>query len=134
MNKNEMGALLLRVVLGITFFVHGISKLQGGVENTAGWFSSIGIPGILAYVVTGIELIGGVALILGLGTRIVSALMAIIMVGAIVKVKIGTGFMGGYELDLVLMVIAIYLAMNGSSMISLDSKLPSKGTQAQIQQ
>ena len=132
MNKNEMGALLLRVVLGITFFVHGISKLQGGIENTAGWFSSIGIPGILAYVVTGIELIGGVALIIGLGTKIVSALMALIMVGAIVKVKIGTGFTGGYELDLVLMVIAIYLAMNGSSMISLDSKLPSKETQAQI--
>jgi uncharacterized membrane protein YphA (DoxX/SURF4 family) len=132
MNKNEMGALLLRVVLGITFFVHGVSKLQGGIENTAGWFSSIGIPGILAYVVAGIEIIGGVALIVGLGTRIVSALMAFIMVGAIVKVKIGAGFMGGYELDLVLMVIAIYLAMNGSSMISLDSKLPSKETQAQI--
>lgn len=132
MNKNEMGALLLRVVLGITFFVHGVSKLQGGIENTAGWFSSIGIPGILAYVVAGIELIGGVALIVGLGTRVVSALMALIMVGAIVKVKLSTGFMGGYELDLVLMVIAIYLAMNGSSMISLDSKLPSKVTQAQI--
>lgn len=127
-----MGALLLRVVLGITFFVHGVSKLQGGIENTAGWFSSIGIPGILAYVVAGIELIGGVALIVGLGTRVVSALMALIMVGAIVKVKLSTGFMGGYELDLVLMVIAIYLAMNGSSMISLDSKLPSKVTQAQI--
>jgi putative oxidoreductase len=132
MNKNEMGALLLRVVLGITFFVHGVSKLQGGLENTAGWFSSIGIPGILAYVVTGIELIGGIALIVGLGTRIVSALMALIMLGAIVKVKMGTGFLGGYELDLVLMVIAIYLAMNGSSMISVDSKLPSKETQAQI--
>lgn len=134
MNKNEMGALLLRVVLGITFFIHGVSKLQGGIENTAGWFSSIGIPGILAYVVAGIEIIGGVALFIGLGTRIVSALMAFIMVGAIVKVKIGAGFMGGYELDLVLMVIAIYLAMNGSSMISLDSKIPSKETQAQIQQ
>jgi putative oxidoreductase len=132
MNKNEMGALLLRVVLGITFFVHGVSKLQGGMENTAGWFSSIGIPGFLAYVVAGIELIGGVALIVGLGTRIVSSLMALIMLGAIVKVKLGSGFLGGYELDLVLMVIAIYLAINGSSMISLDSKLPSKETQAQI--
>lgn len=132
MNKHEIGALLLRVVLGITFFVHGLAKLQGGIENTAGWFSSMGLPGILAYVVTGIELIGGVALIVGLGTKIVSALLALIMLGAIVKVKIGAGFMGGYELDVVLLAIAIFLSITGSSMYSLDSKLPSKETQAQI--
>ncbi|AYA76228.1 DoxX family protein [Bacillus sp. Y1] len=132
MNKHEIGALLLRVVLGITFFVHGLAKLQGGIENTAGWFSSMGLPGILAYVVTGIELIGGVALIVGLGTKIVSALLALIMLGAIVKVKIGAGFMGGYELDVVLLAIAIFLSITGSSMYSLDSKIPSKETQAQI--
>lgn len=132
MNKHEIGALLLRVVLGITFFVHGLAKLQGGIENTAGWFSSMGLPGILAYVVTGIELIGGVALIVGLGTKMVSALLALIMLGAIVKVKIGAGFMGGYELDVVLLAIAIFLSITGSSMYSLDSKIPSKETQAQI--
>jgi len=131
-NKNELGALLLRMVLGVTFFIHGLSKFQGGIENTAGWFTSIGLPGFLAYLVGGIELIGGVALIIGLGTKVVSALLALIMLGAVLKVKIGAGFMGGYELDLVLMVIAIYLAMNGSSMISLDSKIPNKETQAQL--
>ncbi|MGI8383933.1 DoxX family protein [Robertmurraya sp. P23] len=132
MNKHEIGALLLRVVLGITFFVHGLAKLQGGIENTAGWFSSMGLPGILAYVVTGIELIGGVALIVGLRTKIVSALLALIMVGAIVKVKIGAGFMGGYELDVVLLTIAVFLSITGSSMYSLDSKIPTKETQAQL--
>jgi uncharacterized membrane protein YphA (DoxX/SURF4 family) len=132
MNKHEIGALLLRIVLGITFFVHGLAKLQGGIENTAGWFSSIGLPGILAYVVTGIELIGGVALFVGLGTKIVSALLAFIMLGAIVKVKIGAGFMGGYELDVVLLAIAVFLSITGSSLFSLDSKIPSKETQAQI--
>jgi len=132
MNKHEIGALLLRVVLGITFFVHGLAKLQGGIENTAGWFSSMGLPGILAYVVAGIELIGGVALIIGLGTKIVSALFALIMLGAIVKVKIGAGFMGGYELDVVLLAIAVFLSITGSSMFSLDSKIPSKETPAQI--
>ncbi|MGG7619144.1 DoxX family protein [Bacillus coreaensis] len=133
MNKHEMGALLLRVVLGITFFVHGLAKIQGGIENTAGWFSSIGLPGTLAYVVTGIELIGGVALIVGLGTKMVSALFALIMLGAIVKVKIGAGFMGGYELDVVLLAIAVFLSITGSSMFSLDSKIPTKETQAQTQ-
>ncbi len=132
MNKHEIGALLLRVVLGMTFFAHGLSKLQGGIENTAGWFASMGMPGILAYVVTGIELIGGVALIVGLGTKIVSVLLALIMVVAIVKVKFGAGFMGGYELDLVLLVIAVYLSITGSSLFSLDSKIPSRETQAQL--
>ncbi|WP_066048908.1 DoxX family protein [Robertmurraya korlensis] len=132
MNKHEMGALLLRVVLGITFFVHGLAKIQGGIENTAGWFASMGLPGLLAYVVTGIELIGGVALIVGLGTKIVSALLGLIMLGAILKVKIGAGFMGGYELDVVILAITVFLAINGSSMFSLDSKIPTKETQAQI--
>lgn len=132
MNKHEMGALLLRVVLGITFFVHGLAKLQGGIENTAGWFASMGLPGWLAYVVAGIEIIGGVALIVGLGTKMVSALLGLIILGAILKVKIGAGFMGGYELDVVLLAITIFLAINGSSMFSLDSKIPTKETQAQI--
>lgn len=127
-NSVEIGSFILRVVLGITFFIHGLSKFQGGIQNTAGWFDSIGLPGFLAYIVGAIELAGGAALILGLGTRIVSALLAIIMLGAILKVKLTAGFMGngqasGYELDLVLMAIAVFLALNGSSWLSVDSKL-----------
>ena len=83
MNKIEVSTFLLRIVLGISFFVHGLVKFQGGIGNIAGWFDSMGIPGFLAYVVGTIELVGGIALILGLGTRIVSALLAIIMIGAI---------------------------------------------------
>ena len=47
--KLEIGALILRLILGITFFVHGYVKFTGGIENTVGWFSSIGLPGSLAY-------------------------------------------------------------------------------------
>lgn len=85
-NRQEVGNLLLRVVLGIIFLAHGTVKFQGGIENIVGWFSSIGLPGGFAYVVAIIELVGGIALILGLGTRIVSALLVLIMAGAIVKV------------------------------------------------
>ena len=76
--KNEVGALILRVVLGITFFIHGFVKFQGGIENQVGWFSSIGLPGFLAYVVAIIELVGGFALFIGLGTKIISVLLAIL--------------------------------------------------------
>ncbi|ASS96929.1 MULTISPECIES: DoxX family protein [Peribacillus] len=129
MNKQEIGTFLLRVMLGISFFLHGLSKFKGGLDNTSGWFQSIGIPGFMAYVVGIIELVGGIALIIGLGTRIISALLVFIMAGAIVYVKFPAGFMGngegtGYELDLVLMIIALHLVLNGSRFLSIDSKLP----------
>lgn len=128
MNKLGVSIFLLRMMLGVSFFVHGLVKFQGGIGNTAGWFESIGIPGFLAYVVGTIELVGGIALILGLGTQIVSALLAIVMIGAILKVKLAIGFLGtaemaGYELDLAFLVIALFLAVNGSKLWSVDGVL-----------
>ncbi|OKL35595.1 DoxX family protein [Domibacillus mangrovi] len=128
MNKLGISIFLLRMVLGISFFVHGLVKFQGGIGNTAGWFESIGIPGFLAYVVGTIELVGGIALVLGLGTQIVSALLAFVMIGAILKVKFAIGFLGtaemaGYELDLAFLVIALFLAGNGSKLWSVDGAL-----------
>ncbi|MFV8830229.1 DoxX family protein [Alkalihalobacterium sp. APHAB7] len=119
-NKNEMGAFLLRVVLGVVFLAHGAAKFQGGIENVAGWFDSIGLPGALAYVVAIIELVGGIALILGIGTRIVSTLIGFIMVGAIFTVKLPAGFLDGYEYDLVLLTVAVFLVLNGSKLYSLE--------------
>jgi putative oxidoreductase len=124
--KYETGALILRLVIGITFFIHGLAKFQMGLGNTAGFFQSIGVPGFMAYIVATIELVGGLAMILGIGTRIVSILFALVMVGAIVTVKLAVGFMGngqmaGYELDLALLAISIYLAISGSQLYSLDS-------------
>ncbi|KAB2330511.1 DoxX family protein [Cytobacillus depressus] len=125
--KYEWGLLILRVVLGITFLIHGIAKFQMGLGNVAGWFESIGIMGFLGYAVAFIELIGGIALLLGLGTRIISALIAIVMFVAIFAVKLSVGFMGtegaGYELDLALLAMAIVLFISGSQKFSLDNKL-----------
>ena len=129
--KNEIGVLILRVVLGITFFIHGFVKFQGGIENQVGWFSSIGLPGFLAYVVAIIELVGGFALFIGLGTKVISALLAILMIGATVKVKLSLGFLGngqmaGYELDLALLAMAIYLAISGSKLLSVNRLISQK--------
>lgn len=127
-NKVEASTLLLRIVLGVSFFIHGLVKFQGGIGNTAGWFDSIGIPGFMAYAVALIEMVGGFALIIGLGTRIVSALLAIVMIGAIFTAKLPAGFLGdgtsaGYELDVAFLAIAIFLAVNGSRMLAVDSVL-----------
>jgi putative oxidoreductase len=124
-SKFEWSTVILRVVLGITFFVHGLVKFQGGIENTVGWFDSIGLPGVLAYVVATLELVGGLLLVVGFGTRIVSALFVLLMLGATFKAKLALGFLGngqmaGYELDIALMAMALFLAVNGSNMLSLD--------------
>lgn len=124
--KHETGSLILRLVLGISFLVHGLIKFQSGIDNIAGWFQSIGLPGFAAYAVAIIEVVGGIALIVGIGTRVVSVLFALIMVGAIVTVKLAAGFAGngqmaGYELDLAFLAMAIYLALNGSGLYSLGS-------------
>lgn len=134
MFKTELGALILRVILGVIFFIHGLVKFQGGIENTVGWFDSIGVPGYMAYAVAGIEFVGGIALIIGVGTRLVSALFAIIMIGATLKVKLSVGLLGngqmaGYELDLAFLAMAIYLSINGSKLLSVGQLLFKKNTQ-----
>jgi putative oxidoreductase len=128
MNSQQIGALILRFALGLTFFIHGLVKFQGGIENTAGFFETLGLPGFSAYVVAFIELIGGIAMILGFGTRVVAALFAIIMAGAIVKVKLAAGFLGngqgaGYELDFVLLAMSVFFILDKPASFSLDSKL-----------
>jgi putative oxidoreductase len=137
MKKIEVSTLILRLVLGATFFIHGLVKFQGGIENTVGWFDSIGLPGVLAYGVAVVEMVGGLALIIGLGSRIVSGLFVVLMLGATVKVKLAGGFLGngqgaGWELDLALLAMALFIAINDSKMFALD-KVFFKGQNNQTQ-
>ncbi|WP_202080872.1 DoxX family protein [Caldalkalibacillus salinus] len=125
MNKTDISLFIVRIVLGLTFLVHGVEKFQMGLGNVAGFFESLGVPGMLAYIVGPIEMIGGIAMLLGLGTRVVGVLFAIIMVGAITIVKWDAGLLGnetsgGYELDLLLLAVSVQMAMTGSRMLSLD--------------
>jgi putative oxidoreductase len=134
LKKSEVGSLILRIFLGLSFFIHGVSKFQNGIENTVGWFDSLGIPGFVGYIVAIIELVGGLLLAIGFGTRYIAALFVLIMIGAILKVKLAAGFMGngqsaGFELDLAFAVMAVYLFLNSKSALSLDSKLFSKNPQ-----
>lgn len=125
MNKNEIGNVILRVMLGLTFFIHGLAKFQGGITNIVGYFDSLGIPGFMAYVIAVIELVGGIVIILGLGTQIVSILFALIMIGAIFTAKLSLGFLAGYELELLLLAISIYFIFANKSKFSLDQKFSS---------
>lgn len=137
MKKIEVSTLILRLVLGVTFFIHGLVKFQGGIENIAGWFDSIGLPGVLAYGVAVVEMVGGFALIIGLGSRIVSGLFVLLMLGATVKVKLAGGFLGngqgaGWELDLALLAMALFIVINDSKTFAVDNLL-FKGQKNQAQ-
>ncbi|GBF77104.1 oxidoreductase [Paenibacillus sp. 598K] len=114
MKKVQVVAAIMRVVIGILFVFHGVDKFQMGLGNVEGWFSSIGVPGFLAYVVAIAELVGGILLIIGLFTRYVSGLLIVILVGAIFSAKLSVGVLGdgqmaGYELDLAFILVLLHL-------------------------
>lgn len=96
-------ALLLRVSMGLLFLAHGLllKVFVFTIPGTVGYFQSIGYPGFFAYLVILGEIGGGLALILGLKTRIVSLLLLPIMVGATLQ-HLGNGWVfsstgGGWE-------------------------------------
>ena len=127
--RYELALALVRIVVGITFFAHGWQKLfVNGIPGVTGFFGSLGIPaaGFFAIVVTFLELIGGLALILGLGTRIVAALLAVNMLVALVLVHLPNGFFvsnGGVELVLLLMVASVSLVLSGAGAYSVDARI-----------
>lgn len=131
MTKTAVVSVIMRVVMGIIFLSHGVAKLQMGLSNVDAWFSSIGIPGFLAYVVVMLELVGGIMIIVGLFTRYVSALFVVMLIGAILTTKLSAGLMGdgqmpGYELDLGFMLVSLYLVVAEQSTLSVDRLIMNK--------
>ena len=119
----EWSMLVLRVALGVIFLAHGLQKISG-FEGTVKFFSSVGMPVMFAYVVTFIEVMGGVCLILGLFTRVAAAAISLVMLGSIpTLLQMGKGFIGGYEFNVSLLAMAVALIFSGSNTLSLDNRL-----------
>lgn len=125
--------LLLRIILGVVFIVHGSQKIFGafggkGLGTTIGMFTGMGIPAPLAYLDAFWEFIGGILVLAGLLTRIGSAGIAIIMIVAIARVHAPHGFFlpMGYEYPLTLLLIAVVIFLYGGGNYSLDTILEKK--------
>lgn len=123
MKQSEIGGFILRVVLGVTFIIHGLSKLQEGIMVVADRFASYSIPfaEIFAYGVTGLEIIGGIFMVIGFSIRLFAFLFVALMAGAIGTAKFSVGFLQGYELDLALMAMASYLLFASNRFLALDN-------------
>jgi putative oxidoreductase len=125
------GLLILRVVVGVTFFAHGWLKFHGmGMAGTTGFFTSLGIPvpAITAWLVVLVEMLGGLALVLGVFTLPVGLALAADMTGVLIFAKHGASFIGpkSYELELNLLAASLALALAGPGMFSLAQLLRGK--------
>lgn len=122
----KYGLLILRVVVGIVFAVHGAEKVfEQTVPGVAQFFGQIGapLPQITAPFIAYLEFGGGILLILGLLTPLVAALLAFDMLGAIFLVHLPNGFSasnGGYEFVLTLFAASAALALTGPGAFALD--------------
>ena len=78
MNKemiNNSSTLAGRVLISFLFIMAGYNKI-GGYEGTQGYMESMGVPGWLLPLVIGVELIGGLAVLVGYQTKIAAFLLA----------------------------------------------------------
>lgn len=127
----NLGLLIIRLVVGLSFAAHGSQKLFGsfgghGLKGTGGFFESIGIkPGVLmAFLAGAAEFVGGLFFAAGLLTPFAAVLVAITMLVAIFTVHGKNGYWvtsNGFEYNLALIAIAVGVALIGPGAYALDA-------------
>lgn len=126
--SSDIGAALLRATSGLYFLVHGSIKLFIFTPaGTAGYFNSIGLPSFLAYLTILVEIGGGLLLIAGFKTRIVSLIMIPVLLGAAYFGHGGNGFTfsnpnGGWEYPVFWAVAMAAQALIGAGAYSADNR------------
>jgi putative oxidoreductase len=136
----SIAILFPRIFVGALFIVHGIPKLFGPARKPMrDRMKQLGIPGTLFDLVGLLEVLGGIALLLGILTKIAASLLAIEMIGTTIfnitklykaplprgyvepMFKATKGYMFGWELDTVLLASCIAIALIGPGVFSIDS-------------
>lgn len=117
--------LILRLALGLMFVAHGALKLFVFTpDGTVGYFASLGLPAIFAYLTIAAELGGGVLLLLGVATRPVALALIPLLIGAGVLGHGGNGWVfsnqgGGWEYPAFLVVAAVVQVLLGDGAAAL---------------
>jgi putative oxidoreductase len=127
-NMKHWGLLVLRLAVGAVFIYHGWMKLSG-MEATASMMTGIGLPMPMfwAWLVAIVEFGGGIAIILGLFNRIVTALLAINMVVALLTVHTKMPYGGATELPIVLLAALLALHTTGPGNCALMGRKQGSG-------
>lgn len=118
-------ALILRLALGLMFVAHGALKLFVFTPaGTVGYFASLGLPAIFAYLTIAAELGGGVLLLLGVATRPVALALIPLLIGAGLLGHGGNGWVfsnqgGGWEYPAFLVVAAVVQVLLGDGAAAL---------------
>lgn len=123
--------LVLRVVTGLVFAMHGWQKLENGLPGVSGFLMSLGfpMPGLFAVLLIVAELGGGILLILGLWTHWIAKVLAFVALVALFTVHASKGFFisgGGYEYILLLFAASFSLMVTGAGKYSLDHTMHKK--------
>ncbi len=135
---NDLALLILRLVLGGVFFIHGAQKALGwfgghGLSDTLNFFTqNMGLSMLVAVLVVAAEFLGAIGLIVGFLTRLAAAGIFAVMVGAIAMVHLTNGFFmnwsgaqagEGFEYHLLAIAISLALVLGGGGMAAVDRLL-----------
>jgi putative oxidoreductase len=120
-SRTDLGLFLIRLMPGLVFVFHGSQKLfgafgGGGLSGTASSFAGLGIPlpWVGALLSGLVELLGGLALLTGVGLRPLATLLAANMLVASFAAHSGfSAQQGGMEYPLTLAFVAAGLALTG---------------------
>ena len=115
-----IGILLFRLGIAAVFIVHGWQKISN-IQGVAGFFGSLGLGIFFVYLVTFVEFTGGIAMLVGVLTRVAGFALAVNMLFVIILVKGSLGFVGGYEFELLLLLVSLGLVFTGPGSYALQN-------------
>ena len=128
----SIGLAVLRIATGVVFLDHGYQKMfKMGIGGVTGFFGQIGVPlpGVMATLITVLEVFGGVALIIGFLTRPLALAFALDMLGAIFLVQLKSGF-SKFELEFLLLAASVALIFTGAGRYSIDAMMAGRSERA----
>jgi putative oxidoreductase len=139
--NNDWTGFIIRITIGLVLLPHGAQKMLGifggyGFNGTMGFFTgTLHLPWLIGFLVILIEFVGSLSLIAGIGSRIWSAAIIILMMGIIYTSHIQNGFFinwlgnqkgEGYEYHLLVIGLSLATLINGSGKYSLDGMVSKK--------
>jgi uncharacterized membrane protein YphA (DoxX/SURF4 family) len=110
---------VLRLGVGAVFIAHGYLKLTD-LQGFAAFLTKTGtpIPEMMATIVAAVELLGGIAILLGAGTRMAALLLTGVMIVAMLTVTFARGFAGGYDINIAILGGLLCLLFGGAGKYS----------------